>query len=283
MSTVFLNGEYVPASTATVSVDDRGFLFADACYEVTACFGGRFLALDRHLARLQDGVGELRIEFDVAALVPVHDELIVRNGLGNAPASSVYVHVTRGVAPRTHAFPENVTPTVLARAQATASPSASATLGARAITCQDIRWGRVDIKTSGLLPNVLAQQFAVDAGVDDVVLHRDGEVTEGSHTSVFGVIDGAIVTAIADQRILPGVTRGLVLELAGAAGIGAEERVWTLDELIHADEVFMTSTNSGVRPLIEIDGRPVGSGRRGPITEWLQTAYRALVARECGV
>ncbi len=283
MSTIYLNGEYVPGETATVSIDDRGFLLADACYEVTACFRGRFLALDRHLTRLQQGLDELRIRFDAATLVPVHHELIARNDLGGAPASSVYVHITRGVAPRTHAFPASATPTVLARASASAPVSDAATFGVRAITHEDLRWGRVDIKTPGLLPNVLAQQSAVDAGVQDVVLHRDGEVTEGSHTNVFGVIDGAVVTAPTDHRILPGVTRALVLELARADGVRVDERVWTLDELRSADEVFMTSTNSGVRPLIEIDGRPVGNGRRGPVTEGLQASYRSFVARECGL
>lgn len=283
MSTIYLNGEYVSATAASVSIDDRGFLFADACYEVTACFDGRLLALDRHLARLQRGLDELRIEFDVAQLVPVHEELIVRNDLGDAPAGSVYVHVTRGVAPRDHAFPADTTPTVVARTKVTAPRPESATAGTRAITHHDIRWGRVDIKTTGLLPNVLAQQLAVEAGVGDVVLHRDGIVTEGSHTNVFGVIDGVIVTAPADHRILPGITRSIVLELALADGIEVAERTWTLDELFAADEVFMTSTNSGVRPIIEIDGRLVALGRCGPMTRHLQGLYRGFVARECGV
>jgi D-alanine transaminase len=282
VSTIYLNGEYVPAASATVSIDDRGFLFADACYEVTACFGGRLLALDRHLVRLQRGLDELRIEFDVESLVPVHEELIVRNGLVDVTAGSVYVHVTRGVAPRDHAFPAAATPTVLARTRSTPTRPETATAGTRAITHPDIRWGRVDIKTTSLLPNVLAQQWAVDAGVGDVILHRDGVVTEGSHTNVLGVIDGVLVTAPADHRILPGITRGLVLELAVADGIDVAERTWTLDELFAADEVFMTSTNSGVRPIVEIDGRPVASGRRGPVTERLQALYGAFVARECG-
>lgn len=281
MSTIYLNGEYMPAASATVSIDDRGFLFADACYEVTACFGGRLLTLDRHLARLQRGLDELRIEFDVEQLVPVHERLIALNGLGDAPAGSVYVHVTRGVATRDHAFPIGVTPTVLARARQNTPRTEAATSGTRAITHPDIRWGRVDIKTPGLLPNVLAQQRAVDAGVGDVVLHRDGIVTEGSHTNVFGVIDGVIVTAPTDHRILPGVTRGIVLELARANGLDVAERTWTLDELFAADEVFMTSTNSGVRPIIEIDGRAVADGRRGRVTARVQALYAEFVEAEC--
>lgn len=276
---LFLNGEYVDVASAAVSVEDRGFLFADACYEVTAAFDGTLIALDRHLARLQRGLDELRIEYDTAALVPVHHELLDRNGLRRVPRASVYVQITRGVAPRAHAFPAQVTPTVLARGQPVQRPSTVVVeSGTRAITQNDLRWGRVDIKTTGLLANVLAQQAAIDAGVDDVILHRDGFVTEGSRTNVMAVLDGAIVTARADHRILAGVTRGIVLELARATGIDVEERDWTLDELRAADEVLMTSTTSGVRPVVVIDDRPVGGGRRGPITAGLHEAYLAFVA-----
>jgi len=276
--TLYLNGEYVDAASAAVSVEDRGFLFADACYEVTAVFDGRFIALDRHLARLQRGLDALRIGFEASTLVPVHHELIERNGLAAAPRSSVYVHVTRGVAPRSHAFPLEATPTVLVRAQQIPAPSAAVLeSGTRAITQPDIRWGRVDVKTTGLLANVLAQQAAIDAGADDVVLHRDGVVTEGSHTNVLAVVDGSIVTAPADHRILTGVTRNIVLELAEAAGLAVTQRDLTLDELRAADEVLMTSTTAGVRPVIEIDGQAVGSGVRGPVTIALQGAYAALV------
>ena len=279
---LYLNGEYVPAAAATVSVNDRGFLFGDGCYEVTVAIEGRFIALDRHLARLRRTLDALRIGFDAESLAPVHHELIDHNGLAGSPMASVYVQITRGSAPRTHAFPSSdVPPTVLVRAQEIAGPSRSKLEhGARAITADDIRWGRVDLKTTGLLPNVLAEQAAVDAGVDDVVLHRDGVVTEGSHTNVFGVIDGVLVTAPADHRILPGVVRNIVIESARASGIAVDEREWTLDELAAADEVFMTSTTAGPRPIIEVDGRPVGDGSRGPMTTRVQELYAEFVAAE---
>ncbi len=275
---LYLDGEYVPVASAVVSVEDRGFLFGDSCYEVTVVFDGVCLALDRHLTRLQRGLDELRIPFAANSLAEVHDELIRRNSLSSHPMASVYVQVTRGVAPRSHAFPVGAVPTVLVRAQPITGPSA-ATLetGTQAITAADIRWGRVDLKTTGLLPNVLAQQAAVDAGVDDVILHRDGLVTEGSHTNVYGVIGGAVVTAPADHRILAGVTRAIVLELAAAAGITVDEREWTLDELVGADEVVMSSTTAGVRPIVSIDGGPVADGTRGPVTIELQQRYRAFV------
>jgi D-alanine transaminase len=277
--TVYLDGEYVPSSAALVPIDDRGFLFSDACYEVTLVVDGRSVALDRHLARLQRGLDELRIGFDASTLVEVHDQLIRRNRLDLVPWSSVYVHVTRGVAPRAHGFPVGASPTVVVRSQAVTVPSPEMLeRGTRAITSPDIRWGRVDLKTTGLLPNVLAQQGALDAGVEDVILHRDGAVTEGSHTNVFGVIDDVLVTAPADRRILAGVVRGLVLELARDAGVVTEQRTWSPAEMAAADEVIMTSTTAGVRPIVEIDGRAVGAGVRGPVTASLQAAYAELLA-----
>lgn len=278
---VYLDGAYVPVSEACVSIDDRGFTFADACYEVTAFIDGRFVALDRHLARLQRGLDAIQIDFSAESLAPIHDELIERNGLKQEPIASVYVQVTRGVAPRSHGFPAAPTPTVLVRAQPIARIAARRIeIGSSAITRPDQRWGRVDIKTTGLLPNVLAEQAAIEAGVDDVIQHRDGLVTEGSHSNVFAVIDSALVTAPADHRILAGVTRGIVLELAHGQNIDVIEREWSLDELVGADEVLMTSTTAGVRPIIEIDGRPVGSGARGPIVDKLIGAYTAFVTGE---
>lgn len=278
---VYLNGEYMPASSAVVSAEDRGFLFGDSCYEVTVVLDGVCLVLDRHLARLQRGLDELRIPFSADTLAHVHHELISRNSLASHPVSAVYVQVTRGVAPRSHAFPVGAVPTVLARAQPIAGPSvAMLELGTQAITAPDIRWGRVDIKTTGLLANVLAQQAAVDAGADDVILHRDGLVTEGSHTNVYGVIDGVLITAPADHRILAGVTRGIVLGLAGHAGITVEQREWTLAELASAGEVLMSSTTAGVRPIVGIDGVPVAEGTRGPVTVALQTEYRRFIAEQ---
>jgi D-alanine transaminase len=278
---LYLNGEFVPAATATVSVDDRGFLFADGCYEVTLAVDGHCIALDRHLARLQRTLDTLRIGFDAGSLAPIHRELIDRNGLAGSPLASVYVQITRGAAPRAHAFPVGVAPTVLVRAQEIPGPSrATVERGSRAVTADDIRWGRVDLKTTGLLPNVLAQQTAVDAGGDDVILHRDGVVTEGSHANLFGVIGGALVTAPVDERILPGVVRGIVIESALVTGIAVAEREWTLAELVAADEVFMTSTTAGARPIVEIDGRLVGDGDRGPVTAHVQQLYADFVEVE---
>lgn len=281
MSIVYLNGTYVPAVEAVVSVDDRGFLFADACYESTSIRFGHPIALGLHLGRLQRGLDELRIAFDTTALVDVHRELIRRNDLVEVDAASVYVQVSRGVAERQHHFPVGVAPTVVARATRLAPQTPeSLRIGTHAITYPDIRWGRVDIKTVGLLPNVLAQQAAVDAGVADVIVHRDGSVTEGSRTNVFGVVGGVIVTAPPDTRILAGVTRSIVIELARAAGHHVDERNWSLDELRRADEVFMTSTTKGVRPIVGVDGERVGAGECGPVTEAVQALYSGFVQEQ---
>lgn len=279
-SVLHLNGQYVAAADARLSIDDRGFLFADGCYEVTLVVDGSPIVLERHLARLQRGLDALRIDVDAAALAPIHRELIDRNSLHSSLAS-VYVQVTRGVAPRAHAFPDPpVPPTVLVRAQPLSTPSVSLHgEGGEAITTRDERWGRVDIKSIALLPNVLAQQAALDAGVRDAILHRDGSVTEGPNTNVFGVLDGAVVTAPADHRILAGVTRSVVLELAAADDVRVDEREWTTAELAAADEVFLTSTTAGVRPVVGLDGRPVGDGRRGPVTERLQRSYSNFLRR----
>ncbi len=279
MDTVYLNGEYLPHDKAFVSVDDRGFLLGDACYEATAIHHGRCAFLDRHLARLADGLAEIRIEFDVTALVPVHDELIRRNRLADASLAMIYLQVTRGVAPRTHAFPiDAVTPTVYAATKTlSAATPADFDRGSSAITHPDLRWLLPRIKATGLLPNVLAQQAATEAGVTDVVLHRDGVVTEGAHNNIFIVNDNRLITAPADDLVLAGVTRAVVIDLARAAGIPVDERRIELDELFAADEVFLTGTTTEIRPTVTIDDRPIGSGRPGPVTRRVHSLYTAAL------
>lgn len=279
MSVVYLNGEYVPASEATVPVGDRGFLFADGIYEVAAAYEGRWLRLDAHVARMRAGLQALSIAFDPDALVPVHDELLERNGLSAAPAAIVYVQVTRGVAPRAHAFPSPaVRPTVYAFAKEYTRPEPTRwARGFRAITVPDPRWARCDIKSIALLPNVLAQQAAVEAGVEDAIFVKDGVAIEGAHNNLFAVVDGTVVTYPKSNYILPGITRDLVIELAHDAGIPLQERPLRLEELYRADEVFTTGTTTEVRPLVEVDGRPVGKGVVGPVARRLHEAFCAAV------
>ena len=276
MSTVYLNGEYLPKERAMISVDDRGFLLSDGVYEVTPAYGGGLFRIEHHMKRLRQGLAALRIEYDGAGLPEVHERLIAENALDSEDVSIVYLQVTRGVAPRTHHFPpEGTSPTVYAFAQAYHRPDpARWELGYEAITVPDDRWARVDIKSIGLLPNVLAQQAAVDAGVSDALLVKDGVAVEGSHNNVFAVLDGVVVTHPATQQILHGIGREFVIELALAHGLSVEERPVLLDEMRAADEIFFTGTTTEVQPTVRLDGEPVGNGEVGPIAKALYEAFK---------
>jgi D-alanine transaminase len=280
MSTVYLNGAFLPKSEAMISPDDRGFLLADGVYEVTPFYEGVPFGFDRHLARLRKGLDWLRIDYDVSGLAEMHRELIARNRLEAADRSMVYLQITRGAAPRTHYFPENPPPpTVYAYARAWSRPDAEVwDKGFRAATVPDRRWSRVDIKTICLLPNVIAFQAAKDVGADDAILVRDGVAIEGAHQNFWGVFDGVVVTHPVTGHILPGITRGVVLEEARRVGLPVEERPIQIEELAHAEELFFTGTTGEVRPVVEVDGRPVGDGRVGPVTRRLSDAFLARVA-----
>jgi D-alanine transaminase len=279
MNVVFLNGAYLPREEAAVPVDDRGFLFADGVYEVTPAYRGRWFRLERHVARMRDGLAALHIDYDPTRLVPMHDEMLERNGLSDVSAAIVYVQVTRGVAPRTHAFPDPpVEPTVYAFAKEYVRPSFERwEQGFRAVTVPDRRWSRVDIKSIALLPNVLAQQAAVDAGVDDAIFVKDGCAIEGAHNNFFGVFGGTLVTYPRSNLILPGITRDFVIELAHEIGVPVDERPILVEELRDAEELFTTGTTTEVRPLVEVDGHPVGTGAVGPVSRRLFEAFVAHV------
>lgn len=276
MSVVYLNGRYVPESEAQVPVTDRGFLFADGVYEVTPAYRGRFFLMERHRDRLLRGLCELRIDADVGALGEVHDRLLDENGLRDEEVSYVYVQITRGAAPRSHAFPrEPVPPTVYAFARRFARPTPDVwERGYAAVTVPDRRWARADVKTISLLPNVLAQQAAVEAGVDDAVLVRDGMALEGAHNNFFAVFGRTIVTHPQSNVILPGITRGFVVEMARDMGLQVDERPIQIEELTRADETFFTGTTTEVRPTVRIDERPVGTGVPGPVTRELAAEFR---------
>ena len=281
---VYLNGEYVPRERALVPVDDRGFLFGDGIYEVTRAVRGRLFEPERHARRLRRGVDGLRIALPAGAedeLVTVAGRLLAENGLTDGEAT-VYVQVTRGaVAPRTHQFPPAGTPlTVYAGASRFTPPDAARGRGVGVVTHPDIRWGRCDLKTVNLLPNVLAKQAAVDAGAFEGVFVRDGVVTEGAQTTAFAVIDGAVRTHPLSERILPSVTRAVVLELAAELGIPAREDAFTLDELRgRASEAFVASTTADVMPVVSVDGAPIGGGAPGPVARALGDALAARLGR----
>jgi D-alanine transaminase len=281
MSTVYLNGEYLPKDQAKISVDDRGFLLADGVYEVTCFYEGVAFYQDRHLARLRRGLEWMRIPFDADVMDDVSRQLIARNVLEGAPTALVYMQITRGVAPRTHYFPkEPITPTVYASAKAWDRPAPERwNQGFSGQTVPDRRWGRVDIKTICLLPNVLGFQEALDAGADDAILVKDGVALEGAHQNFWGVFDGTVVTHPVTQIILPGITRGVVLDIAGELGIPSDERPIHVEELARADELFFTGTTGEVRPCVKVDGRHVGKGGVGPVTRALSEGFLARIER----
>jgi len=287
---VYLNGEYLPAERAVVPAGDRGFLFGDGVYEVTRAVDGRLFAADRHMRRLARGLRALAIDVAPAeqeALLEVSERLLAENGLAEREAA-VYVQITRGAALRTHHFPPAGTrPTAYAFAwRLTPIPELRAE-GARVITHPDLRWARCDLKTVNLLPNVLAKQKAHEAGAFEAVLVRDGAITEGSHTSIFGVVDGELRTYPLTHHILPSITREIVLELAVEAGIEVRQQPIRVEELAHLSEMFLTSTTADVLPIVSVDGRPVGTGRPGQVTGRLYARLaelmRAGAAQPAGV
>lgn len=276
----FVNGRFLPLAEATVSVEDRGFQFGDGVYEVIRTYHGRPFQLDAHLARFERSAAaiELMLPWSIQQWAAYVRDGIERSGY---PESKVYLQLTRGAAPRDHAFPASAKPTAVmtVREMKPVDPAIQKA-GVSVITMDDWRWGRCDIKSVNLLPNVMARQKAKQAGAFEAVFVRQGQVTEGAVSNVMVVKAGRVLTAPEGEQILSGVTRTLVLELARKEGLPVEERFVTRDELLHADEVFLTSTTIEVLPVIRVDGTaigPGGSGKPGPVTQRLQAAFRRFV------
>lgn len=285
MDQVYLNGEFLPQEEARIPVDDRGFLFGDGVYEVTPFYGGSPFRLHRHLARMRRGLAALRIPFDPDGLESVHHELLERNRLSRSEMAIVYLQVTRGVAPRTHHFPEPAPPpTVYGYAKRFQRPDPGEWgKGFGAVTVPDLRWARADLKTVQLLPNVMAQQAAREGGAADALLVRDGLALEGALTNLFVVFGDLLVSHPTSNQILPGITREAILEVARERRTPVEERPIPVGDLPAASEIFFTGTTAEVRPTVRLDGDPVGTGEVGPVTRALQDGFLELVARECGL
>jgi D-alanine transaminase len=273
----YVNGRYLPHRDAVIHVEDRGYQFADAVYEVCEVRGGRLIDERRHMARLQRSLNELRIRMPMspAALGVVLREVVARNRVGYG---LVYLQVSRGVARRDHAFPApDVPPTLVVTARAL-NQTRNETLAAKGISVisvADNRWGRVDIKTTGLLPNVLARQAAIDQGARDAwFVDKDGAVTEGASTNAWIVTPaGAVVTRPADHAVLRGITRMVLFEVVKAQGLSLEERAFTLAEAYAAREAFVTAATQIVLPVVRIDGRTIGDGKPGPLATALRREF----------
>ena len=273
----YVNGRYMPMRKAMVHVEDRGYQFGDGVYEVCEVRDGRLIDERRHLARLSRSLGELAIRAPLSpkALSVVLREVVARNRIGYGV---VYLQVTRGVARRDHAFP---TPAVRPSLVVTARPlnrmrsEALAASGISIVSVPDNRWGRVDIKSIGLLPNVMARQRAIEQGAREAwFVDRDGTVTEGASTNAWIVTAlGIVVTRPADHRILRGIARTVLFDVIKAQGLTLEERPFTLAEAYGAREAFATAATQIVMPVVRIDGRTIGDGKPGPVATALRRAF----------
>src|SRR3990172_1646890 len=271
---VYLNGEFLPPERAMVSAFDRGFVFGDGVYEVIPVFGRRLFRLPHHLARLQRSLAEVRLPNPLSATQ--WEEILARLIRDiSADDQSVYMQITRGPAPRDHAFPPQVNPTVFAYAQPT-KPPAPETLaqGIAAVTVPDIRWARCDIKATALLANALLRQQGADRGAAEALLVRDGIVTEGAASNIFVVRGDALYTPPNGPFILPGITRDLVLELAHAHAIPAHEQALSQAALLDADEIWITSSMREILPVTRLNDRAVGNGKPGPLHARLYALYQ---------
>jgi D-alanine transaminase len=274
---VYVNGRYLARRKAAVDIEDRGYQFADGVYEVCEVRGGRIIDERLHMARLKRSLGELNIAFPMSAgaLAVVMRECVRRNRVHDG---IIYLQITRGVARRDHAFPPAGTPpsvVVTARILDPAAGERMAAAGIGVVTVPDNRWERVDIKSISLLPNVLAKQTAREQGAREAwFVNRHGHVTEGSSSNAWIVTKwGKVVTAPADNRILRGITRSVLLRVIRAQGLELEERTFTLDELYDAREAFLTSASQIVMPVVRIDDRPIGNGAPGSIATALRAEF----------
>jgi D-alanine transaminase len=279
---VYLNGSYIDHADAHISVDDRGFLFSDGIYEVVRIYGGKPFLMKPHMARLRAGLAALRIGgVDVDVLGDVARRLIEANQVTGD--GMIYLQITRGVAPRKHAFPPADTkPTIYMFAKTLVPYSAEMfEKGVPAITVPDMRWSRCDIKSVSLLPNVLANQQAHEADAFEALFVKDGVLIEGSHSNLFGVLDGRLITYPKSNYILSGITRDWVLDLARTEAIAEwQEGFIPYDRISDVTELFLTGTTTEIMPVTSLDGRRVGDGTRGPFTTRVQEAYRSFISRQ---
>lgn len=273
----YLNGVYLPLDEARISPLDRGFLLGDGVYEVIPCYAGKPFRLEPHLTRMQRSLNAIGIPapHTLTEWTALLNRLVAHNGGSH---QSLYLQVTRGAPDRRdHRFPAECPPTVFAYCTALDDPdthSLEEDTGIRCITCDDIRWRRCDIKAVTLLANVLLREQARAAGCDEAILIRSGWVTEGSTSNVFVVSEGEILTPCAGPDVLGGITRDLVIELAAAHGFSLQETFLDPRLLTVADEIWISSSTRGVRPVVVLDGKPVGDGRPGPLWRRMAECYR---------
>ena len=272
--TVYVNGQYLPENEATVSIFDRGFLFADGVYEVTSVIGGKLLDFDGHAVRLERSLNELEMAHPVTKdeLLEIHRQLVERNDITDG---LVYLQITRGAADRDFAYPKDAEPTIVLFTQNKPGLAQSpvADKGMKVISIEDQRWGRRDIKTVQLLYPSMGKMAAKAQGADDAWMVQDGFVTEGTSNNAYIIKNNVLITRHLGNEILHGITRKAVLEFARVAQITVEERSFTMEEAKAADEAFITSATTFVMPVVQIDDTPIGSGQPGLLTKRLREIY----------
>lgn len=272
--TVYLNGRLLPLEQAQVSVLDRGFVFGDGIYEVIPVYSRQPFRLREHLQRLNSSLQAIQLvnPHTTEQWEAIISQLMAENSWQD---QAIYLQITRGMAPRNHAFPTQVTPTIFMMCSQLVTPSAAQIAsGASAISTSDIRWSRCDIKTIALLPNVLFRQMAVEAGVDEVILFRDGILTEGAASNIFAVEDGTLLAPPKDQYMLPGITYDLILELAAAQKIPTSIGKFTASRIRAVDELWLTSSVMEILAVVQLDGRSIGNGKVGPLFQSMYQQYQ---------
>jgi D-alanine transaminase len=277
---IWINGEIMPLADARISVEDRGFQFADGVYEVIRLYNGKPFALDAHLQRLQRSAGYIQLALPVVEFDKLKDEIAkflarfpLRDGM-------IYLQLTRGAAPRNHAF-SACKPTLLFYTRALPPlPDPAAADGVKLLSVADERWKRCWIKSIALLPNVLAKNQAIAAGADEAAFINNGVVTECAASNIFAVIAERVLTHPVGAKVLPGITRDILLEIAPKIGIAIEERAFSEGKAISADELFITSTTREISWVKLWNEHPMGKGRAGPITLKLHSALREKIVRE---
>jgi D-alanine transaminase len=268
----FYKNEFMQKKDLYLSPDDRGYYFGDGIYEVFRVYNGLIYEQEAHMQRLQKSASEVRITlpYAIQEIESILAKLVQEN---NLIEGTIYMQITRGEAPRAHPFPAEAQPIMLAYCTEVKRPLTTIRNGINAITFEDIRWLRCDLKTLNLLPNVMAKQAAIDYGVQEVVLHRSGTVTECSSSNFMMIKSNVLYTHPANHLILLGITRAVVLRIAKALQIEVREEPFTLELLLQADEAFITGTTSEVTPVVQIDGKTVGTGVPGPLTRKLQEQF----------
>jgi D-alanine transaminase len=271
---VYLNGEFMPLENARIPVLDRGFIFGDGVYEVIPVYSRHPFRLPEHLARFERSHQAIRINNPLsnADWTKLVKDLVARNA---GDDQSIYLQVTRGVAKRDHAFPKDVSPTVFGMSSPLSTPTrAIVEAGVQAITAIDYRWLKCDVKSTSLLGNCLLRQAAADAGAVEVVMFRNGFLTEGSSSNVFAVKEGTVLATPKDNLVLPGITYDVVIELAQANQVPLEVRQISEAEVHAADEIWVTSSTKEVLAVTTLDGKPLGNGKPGPVFRRMHQLYQ---------